>query len=50
MPHFHACLERHIQLDGDEYGPLAIQLLQDLCVGCTRKHAASIGVAEQAWP
>ena len=47
-PNLFAYLERHIQLDGEEHGPLAIQLLQDLCEGSAHKHAASIKVAEQA--
>ena len=47
-PNLYAYLERHIQLDGEEHGPLAIQLLKDLCEGSARKHAASIEVAEQA--
>jgi hypothetical protein len=47
-PNLYAYLQRHIQLDGEEHGPLAIQLLQDLCEGSAQKHAASIEVAEQA--
>jgi len=47
-PNLYAYLKRHIQLDGEEHGPLAIQLLKELCEDSTHKQAAAIEVAEQA--
>jgi len=47
-PNLYAYLNRHIQLDGEEHGPLAIQLLQELCADSPHKHVAAIQVAEQA--
>jgi len=47
-PNLYAYLQRHIQLDGEEHGPLAIQLVKELCEGSPDKKAAAIEVAEQA--
>jgi len=47
-PNLYAYLNHHIQLDGEEHGPLAIQLLQELCAGSAHKQAAAIQVAEHA--
>ena len=41
-------LERHIQLDEQDHGPLAIRLLQDLCEGSSIKLEQAAEVAEQA--
>ena len=47
-PNLHAYFDRHTQLDGDKHGPLAIQLLNELCDRSQKKHAAAMNVAEQA--
>ena len=47
-PSLYAYLQRHIQLDGEDHGPLAIQFLQELCEGSVHKYTAAIEVAEQA--
>lgn len=41
-------LERHIQLDEQDHGPLAIRLLQDLCEDSRIKIEQAAEVAEQA--
>jgi len=47
-PSLFAYLHRHIQVDGEDHGPIAIQFLKELCEGSTHKQAAAIEVAEQA--
>jgi len=47
-PNLFAYLNRHIQLDGEEHGPLAIQLLKEVCGGSSHKQVAAIKVAEEA--
>lgn len=47
-PNLHAYFDRHTQLDGDNHGPLALQLLNELCDGSPQKHADAMDVAEQA--
>lgn len=41
-------LQRHIELDGDEHGPLAERLLQSLCAGDETRLAEAERVAEQS--
>lgn len=47
-PALYFYLERHIQLDEQDHGPLAIRLLQDLCEGSSVKLKQAAEVAEQA--
>lgn len=47
-PVLYGYLERHIQLDEQEHGPLAILMAQELCAGSTEKQTETMNVAEQA--
>ena len=47
-PNLHAYLKRHIQLDGEQHGPLSIQLLNDLCGNSNGKKVEAMNIAEQA--
>jgi hypothetical protein len=44
-PMFQHYLDRHITLDHDEHGPLALRLLASLCDGDPTREAEAVGVA-----
>lgn len=48
VPILYGYLERHVQLDEQEHGPLAVLMVQELCAKSVEKQAAAIAVAEQA--
>ncbi len=47
-PTLFAYLERHVELDGEEHGPLSIQIVEDMCEGSVEKYNAAMKTAEKA--
>ncbi|WP_248724375.1 DUF3050 domain-containing protein [Seonamhaeicola sp. ML3] len=47
-PKFQYYLERHVELDGDFHGPIAIELLSELCGSSDKKWDEALEVSKQA--
>ncbi len=47
-PKFFHYLDRHIQLDEQQHGPIALSLLDELCGNSSKKYAQAMEIAEQA--
>ena len=47
-PQFFHYLQRHIQLDEQQHGPIALKLLNELCENSSKKYSEAIDIAQQA--
>lgn len=47
-PTLHRYLERHVQLDGEDHGPLSVRLVEESCGRSAAKYAEAMDVAIQA--
>ncbi len=47
-PQFFHYLQRHIQIDEQQHGPIAIKLLNELCANSSKKYSEAMDIAQQA--
>lgn len=47
-PAFHYYLERHIQIDEEHHGPMALRLLNEFCAGDAKRLEEAVDAAERA--
>lgn len=47
-PNLHVYLDRHVQLDEQEHGPMMVHMVRDLCAGSARRQSESVAIRQQA--